>query len=77
MHKKVFKLVWPLLIMFVLLLFSIGATTNDVQPKQYRITTDVHTINGKIWVFETKYNIYTGKVISRKQVKSTKYRNIQ
>ena len=74
---RIKDLIWPLLIVFIVLI-SIGATVpNEPIPKEYRISTTSHTINGKIWVFETKYNVHTGKVTSRKQVKSTKYKNIK
>ena len=73
---KLKDLIWPMLVIFIVLM-SIGATSNDLQPKQYRIATDVHTINGKVWVFETKYNVHSGKISSRKQVSSKKYRNIK
>ena len=68
-----------MLIGIVLISFLLLGTTGPSEsvPKEYRISTDVHTINGKIWVFETKYNVHTGKVKSRRQVKSTKYKNIQ
>ena len=70
-----------------LLLFTLGATsstryktpsTDDLDRKvEYRISTSVHEMKGAIWVFETKYDITTGNIISRKQVHSKKYGNIK
>ena len=79
MKNKLF--LW-LIIPFMLL--TLGATSrhqnsrsNDMDDKEYRISTSVHQINGAVWVFETKYDVNTGKIISRKQVHSKKYRNIK
>ena len=77
------KLFLCLIIPFMLL--TLGATsrhktpsTEDMkQEKEYRISTSVHQINGAVWVFETKYDVHTGKILSRKQVHSKKYRNIK
>tara|TARA_R100000458_G_C8172707_1_gene172587 strand:- start:525 stop:749 length:225 start_codon:yes stop_codon:yes gene_type:complete len=74
MKNKYYMLIGIVLISFLLL----GTTgPSESVPKEYRISTDVHTINGKIWIFETKYNVHSGKIISRKQVSSKKYRNIK
>ena len=66
------------------LILIIGATqhknpsTEDMkQEPKYVISTCVHTMGKDIWVFETKMNAKTGKIISRKQVHSKKYRNIK
>ena len=82
MKNKLF--LW-LIIPFMLL--TLGATNNSryktpstddmKEEKEYRISTSVHQINGAVWVFETKYDIHTGKILSRKQVHSKKYRNIK
>ena len=78
MKNKLF--LW-LIIPFMLL--TLGATsrhqtTDEMNKgKEYRISTSVHQINGAVWVFETKYDIHTGKILSRKQVHSKKYRNIK
>ena len=48
-----------------------------MEEKEYQISTCVYQINGSIWVFETKINKKTGKVVSRKQVHSKKYKNIK
>ena len=75
-----------LLIIIVLAFFTLGATNNRYknpsteemkQEKTYVISTCVHTMGKDIWVFETKMNAKTGKIISRKQVHSKKYKNIK
>ena len=80
--KKIF--LW-LVIPFMLL--TLGATnssryktpsTEDMkEEKEYQISTCVHTMGKDIWIFETKMNKKTGKIISRKQVHSRKYKNIK
>ena len=70
-----------LLIIVVLAFFTMGNTrasrhTENLE-REYRISTSVHQINGAVWVFETKYDIHSGDIISRKQVHSKKYRNIK
>ena len=47
------------------------------EEKEYQISTCVHTMGKDIWIFETKMNKKTGKIISRKQVHSRKYKNIK
>ena len=75
-----------LLIIIVLAFFTLGATNDRYKNQstdemnkgnEYRISTSVHQINGAVWVFETKYDVNSGKIISRKQVHSKKYRNIK
>ena len=66
-----------LLIIVVLAFFTLGATTGSKDFKEYRISTSIHQVNGQVWVFETKYNILTGNIVSRKQVHSKKYRNVK
>jgi hypothetical protein len=66
-----------LLIIVVLVFFTLGATTGTKDFKEYRISTSTHQMNGQVWVFETKYNVLTGNIISRKQVHSKKYRNVK
>ena len=82
MKNKIFR--W-LVIPFMLL--TLGATNSSryknpsteemKQEKTYVISTCVHTMGKDIWVFETKMNAKTGKIISRKQVHSKKYKNIK
>lgn len=61
----------------------IGATnhrnqpTDEIKNVEYQISTCVHTMGKDIWVFETKMNKKTGKIVSRKQVHSKKYRNVK
>tara|TARA_B100001123_G_C14941797_1_gene880002 strand:- start:14 stop:256 length:243 start_codon:yes stop_codon:yes gene_type:complete len=74
-----------LLIIIVLAFFTLGATndryknpsTKEMEEKEYQISTCVYQINSSIWIFETKINKKTGKVVSRKQVHSKKYKNIK
>ena len=67
-----------LLIMIVVGIFLLGATKPGITtPKEYRISTSIHQLNGVVWVFETKYDINSGNIISRKQVHSKKYRNVK
>ena len=74
MKNKYYMLIGIVLISFLLL----GTTRpGESEPKEYRISTSVHQINSSVWVFETKYDINSGKIISRKQVHSKKYRNIK
>ena len=66
-------------IAFILIFFTMGATTSSSihSVKEYRISTSVHQMNGVVWIFETKYNISSGDIVSRKQVHSKKYRNVK
>ena len=74
MKNKYYMLIGIVLISFLLL----GTTRpGESEPKEYRISTSIHQVNGAIWVFETKYDVNSGKIISRKQVHSKKYRNIK
>ena len=74
MKNKYYMLIGIVLISFLLL----GTTRpSESEPKEYRISTSVHQINSSVWVFETKYDVNSGKIISRKQVHSKKYRNIK
>ena len=74
MKNKYYMLIGIVLISFLLL----GTTRpSESEPKEYRISTATHQLNGAIWVFETKYDVHSGKIISRKQVHSKKYRNIK
>ncbi len=76
------KIMKWLIIPFMLL--TLGATnyknpsTEDMKDeKEYQISTCVHTMGKDIWIFETKMDKRTGKIISRKQVHSRKYKNIK
>ena len=74
MKNKYYMLIGIVLISFLLL----GTTRQgEPTPREYRISTAVHQINGAVWVFETKYDINSGKILSRKQVHSKKYKNIK
>ena len=81
MKNKLF--LW-LVIPFMIL--TLGATpgsrhrnqsTEEIKDVEYQISTCVYQINSSIWIFETKINKKTGKVVSRKQVHSKKYKNIK
>ena len=71
------------LIVGLSLFVLIGATnhknpsTEDLKNTEYVISTCVHQMGKDIWVFETNMNKKTGKIISRKQVHSKKYRNVK
>ena len=71
---------YKMLFMCILLFFTIGATKNPDPPKvvgTYQISTSTYVDRkGTLWVFETIINTKTGKIKSRKQVHSRKYKNI-
>ena len=78
--KKTMKwLVMPIM------LLTLGATSSHrnqstdemKREKEFVISTCVHQMGKDIWVFETKMNKNTGKIISRKQVHSKKYKNVK
>ena len=73
MKNKYYMLIGIVLVSFLLL----GTTRPSDEPKEYRISTSIHQVNGAIWVFETKYDVHSGKILSRKQVHSKKYRNVK
>ena len=73
MRNKIFLLLIPLLIL------TLGATSTEEinQEKHYVISTCAYKMGKDTWIFETKMNSRTGKIISRKQIHSKKYRNIK
>ena len=77
MKNKYYMLIGIVLISFLLLGTTRPGHKGSDTEKEYRISTSVHQINSSVWVFETKYDIHSGDIISRKQVHSKKYRNIK
>ena len=77
MKNKYYMLIGIVLISFLLLGTTRPGHKGSDTEKEYRISTSVHQINNSVWVFETKYDIHSGDIISRKQVHSKKYRNIK
>jgi hypothetical protein len=73
------------LLVIPFMLLTLGATTNghrnppdkNTEKRNITISTCVHQMGKDIWVFETKMDTKTGKIISRKQVHSKKYRNLK
>ena len=77
MKNKYYMLIGIVLISFLLLGTTRPGHKSTETKREYRISTSVHQINGAVWVFETKYNIHSGDIVSRKQVHSKKYRNVK
>ena len=73
---------YKILFMCILLFCTLGATRNTEPPVNkegtYQISTSTYMDKkGTLWVFETIINTKTGKIKSRKQVHSKKYKNIK